>query len=48
MEFLIVMLILAAFAVAAWRWGYDSREITPGADWKSRRILDRVTRYHHL
>jgi len=48
MEFLIVILILVAFALAAWHWGYDSREIVPDANWKRRRIMDSMTRYHHL
>jgi hypothetical protein len=48
MEFLLVILILVAFALAAWRWGYDSREIIPNTDWKKRRIMDSMTRYHHL
>jgi hypothetical protein len=48
MEFLLVILILVAFALAASRWGYDSREVTPDTDWKSRSIMDSMTRYHHL
>lgn len=48
MEFLIVMLILATFALMAWRWGYDSREMIPATDWERRRALDRMTSYHHL
>jgi hypothetical protein len=48
MEFLIVMLILVAFSLAAWRWGYDSRGVAPDVNWKRHSVMNSMTRYHHL
>ncbi len=48
MEILIFMLILAAFALAAYHWGCDSREVTPSPDWKKHRQLQGLTSYRHL
>jgi hypothetical protein len=48
MELLVVMLVLAAFSLVAWRWGYDSREEVTRVDWKGRRTVDGMSDYHHL
>ena len=36
MELLIVLLILALFALAAMRWGYDSTEPVNSSEWEKR------------
>lgn len=36
MELLIVLLITVLFALAAMRWGYDSREPVSSPEWEKR------------
>ena len=38
MEAIIILIVLAAFTLAATRWGFDSRERFDSPEWERRRI----------
>lgn len=46
MELLIVLLIMALFALAALRWGYDSTEPIDSPEWEKRLVFP--FEGHHL
>jgi hypothetical protein len=40
MEILIILVVVLVLEVAAWRWGFDSREGEARPEWKRRTLRD--------